>query len=66
MLKDMLPLVHVQHTLGHQCEGIHALGNSTADTAAKAKVAAIHTVKIADVTRFQTKIDSDILASVGA
>ena len=66
MLKDTLPHVHVQHTLGHQREGIHAVGNSAADTAAKAAVATIPTVKIAAVTRSQTRIDSDILAAIGA
>ncbi|XP_078539578.1 uncharacterized protein LOC144824335 [Lissotriton helveticus] len=62
-LKDKLPLVYVIHTLGHQRLGVHAVGNSLADEAAKS---AVSTYLVAAVTRSKTKIDSDILAAVAA
>ncbi|XP_078540649.1 uncharacterized protein LOC144826120 [Lissotriton helveticus] len=62
-LKEQLPLAFVIHTLGHQREGVHAVGNSLADEAAKS---AVSTYLVAAVTRSKSKIDDDILAAVAA
>ncbi|XP_078533978.1 uncharacterized protein LOC144820264 [Lissotriton helveticus] len=62
-LKEQLPLVFVIHTLGHQRVGVHAVGNSLADEAAKS---AVSTYLVAAVTRSKSKIDDDILAAVAA
>ncbi|KAJ1117322.1 hypothetical protein NDU88_005522 [Pleurodeles waltl] len=62
-LKKMLPNVHVVHTLGHQCIGIHIAGNTLADEAAKSAVA---TATVAAVTRLCAKLDDDIWAAVKA
>ncbi|XP_078501624.1 uncharacterized protein LOC144755804 [Lissotriton helveticus] len=62
-LKERLPIVFVVHTLGHQRVGVHAVGNSLADEAAKS---AVSTYLVAAVTRSKSKIDDDILAAVAA
>ncbi|KAJ1210815.1 hypothetical protein NDU88_006177 [Pleurodeles waltl] len=62
-LKETLPNVHVVHTLGHQCIGIHVAGNTLADKAAKSAVA---TASVAAVARFSMKPDADIWAAVKA
>ncbi|XP_078528170.1 uncharacterized protein LOC144805502 [Lissotriton helveticus] len=62
-LKEKLPLVFVIHTLGHQRVGVHAVGNSLADEAAKS---AVSKYLVAAVTRSKSKIDDDILAAVAA
>ncbi|XP_078504131.1 uncharacterized protein LOC144762754 [Lissotriton helveticus] len=62
-LKEHLPLVFVIHTLGHQRMGVHAVGNSLADEAAKSAVSAY---LVAAVTRSKSKIDDDISAAVAA
>ncbi|XP_078542299.1 uncharacterized protein LOC144828036 [Lissotriton helveticus] len=62
-LKEQLPLVFVIHSLGHQRVGVHAVGNSLADEAAKS---AVSTYLVASVTRSKSKIDDDILAAAAA
>ncbi|XP_078518955.1 uncharacterized protein LOC144784156 [Lissotriton helveticus] len=62
-LKEKLPLVFVIHTLCHQRVGVHAVGNSLADEAAKS---AVSKYLVAAVTRSKSKIDDDILAAVAA
>ncbi|XP_078540682.1 uncharacterized protein LOC144826163 [Lissotriton helveticus] len=62
-LKERLSLVFVIHTLGHQRVGVHAVGNSLADEAAKS---AVSSCLVAAVTRSKGKIDDDILAAVAA
>ena len=65
-LKEMLALVHVHHTLGHQCDGIHVLGNSTADMAAKEGVQTVRTVRIVAVTRSKKGLDNNRLKATGS
>ncbi|XP_078521656.1 uncharacterized protein LOC144790876 [Lissotriton helveticus] len=62
-LKEQLPLVYVIHSLGHQRLGVHSVGNSLADEAAKT---AVSTYLVAAITRSKSKIDDDMLAAVGA
>ncbi|KAJ1150936.1 hypothetical protein NDU88_003723 [Pleurodeles waltl] len=60
-LKEMLPNVHVVHTLGHQRVAIHVAGNVLADEAAKSAVAV---AAVAAVTLLSSKPDADIRAAV--
>ncbi|KAJ1201089.1 hypothetical protein NDU88_004905, partial [Pleurodeles waltl] len=62
-LKEMLPKVHVVHTLRHQRVGIHVAGNTLADEAAKSAVAV---ATVAAVTRSSSKPDTEILAAIKA
>ncbi|KAJ1139908.1 hypothetical protein NDU88_006270 [Pleurodeles waltl] len=62
-LKEMLPNVHVVHTLGHQRVGIHIDENTLADEAAKSAVAV---AAVAAVTHSSSKPDTDIWAAVTA
>ncbi|KAJ1185896.1 hypothetical protein NDU88_002682 [Pleurodeles waltl] len=62
-LKELLPKVHVVHTLGHQRVGIHVAGNTLADEAAKSAVAV---TTVAAVTCLSSKPDTDILAAIKA
>ncbi|KAJ1178108.1 hypothetical protein NDU88_003356 [Pleurodeles waltl] len=60
-LKETLPNVHVVHTLGRQCVGIHVAGNTLADETVKSAVAV---ATVAAVTRSSSKPDTDIWAAV--
>ncbi|KAJ1100120.1 hypothetical protein NDU88_005209 [Pleurodeles waltl] len=60
-LKEMLPKVHVVHTLGHQSVGMHVAGNTLADEAAKSAVAV---ATVAAVTRSSSKPDTNTLAAI--
>ena len=63
----MLPLAQVIHTLGHQRDdGIHAIGNSTADMVAKAAVLTGPKLKVTEITMSQMSLDKDILKAVEA
>ncbi|KAJ1203819.1 hypothetical protein NDU88_007600 [Pleurodeles waltl] len=62
-LKETLPKVHVVHTLGHQRVGIHVVGNTLADEAAKSAVAI---ATVATVTRSSSKPDAEISAAIKA
>ncbi|KAJ1089659.1 hypothetical protein NDU88_002808 [Pleurodeles waltl] len=62
-LKNKLLCVHIVHTLGHQCVGVHVTGNTLTDEAAKAALA---TASLAAVTRSQTRLDNEILTAVKA
>ncbi|KAJ1115856.1 hypothetical protein NDU88_004077 [Pleurodeles waltl] len=62
-LREMLPKVHVVHTLGHQRIGIHVAGNTLADEAAKSAVAV---ATVAAVTRSSSKPETEISAAIKA
>lgn len=51
------------HTLSHQCDGVHVEGNSLADEAAKG---AVCTASVAAITHSKMRLDSEIMLAVNA
>ena len=63
ILQDKLPVVHIQHTMAHKSEWIHAKGKYVADLVLRTVV---QTCKVATLTQSQSEINADIMVAVQA